>query len=60
MDMLIPEAKVLLPDKQLNIAQIAYKLKFTDPSHFGKFFKNQTGQPPLIYRTRIFKKSCVI
>jgi AraC-like DNA-binding protein len=52
-DMLVLEAKVLLLDKQLNIAQIAYKLKFNDPSHFGKFFKSQTGQSPLMYRTRI-------
>jgi AraC-like DNA-binding protein len=52
-DMLILEAKVLLLDKQLNIAQIAYKLKFNDPSHFGKFFKSKTGQSPLMYRTRI-------
>jgi AraC-like DNA-binding protein len=52
-DMLILEAKVLLLDKQLNIAQIAYKLKFNDPSHFGKFFKSQTGQNPLMYRAQI-------
>lgn len=52
-DMLILEAKVLLLDKQLTIAQLAYNLKFTDPSHFGKFFKSQTGQSPLMYRTRI-------
>jgi AraC-like DNA-binding protein len=52
-DMLILESKVLLHDKQLSIAQIADKLKFTDPSHFGKFFKSQTGQSPLVFRTRI-------
>ena len=52
-DVLILESKVLLQDKQQSIAQIAYQLKFTDPSHFGKFFKVQTGQSPLSYRTRI-------
>jgi len=52
-EMLILEAKVLLLNKQLTIAQIADKLKFTDPSHFGKFFKNQTGQSPLMYRNQI-------
>lgn len=52
-DMLILEAKVLLQDKKLTIAQIAYTLKFTDPSHFGKFFKSQTGQSPLSYRNQI-------
>lgn len=49
-EMLILEAKVLLQDKQLTIAQIADKLKFTDPSHFGKFFKGKTGFNPLSYR----------
>lgn len=52
-DMLILESKVLLHDKQLSIAQIADKLKFADPSHFGKFFKSKTGQSPLLFRTRI-------
>lgn len=52
-DMLILEAKALLLDKQLTISQIADKLKFTDPSHFGKFFKNHTGQSPLLYRNHI-------
>ena len=52
-DMLILEAKVLLQDKKLTIAQIAYTLKFTDPSHFGKFFKSQTGLSPLLYRNQI-------
>jgi AraC-like DNA-binding protein len=51
-EMLILESKVLLQDKQLSIAQIAYNLQFTDPSHFGKFFKSQTGQSPLTYRTQ--------
>lgn len=52
-DVLILESKVLLQDKQLSIAQIADKLKFSDPSHFGKFFKNQTGLSPLLYRNKI-------
>jgi AraC-like DNA-binding protein len=49
-DMLMLEAKVLLQDKQLTIGQIADKLNFIDPSHFGKFFKIQTGASPLAYR----------
>lgn len=52
-DMLILESKVLLQDKQQSIAQIAYNLKFTDPSHFGKFFKAQTNLSPLTYRSQI-------
>ena len=49
----LAEAKVLLLNKQITIAQIAYQLKFTDPSHFGKFFKSQTEQSPLMYRNQI-------
>jgi len=49
-EMLMLEAKVLLQDKQLTIAQIADQLKFIDPSHFGKFFKAQTGVSPLAFR----------
>jgi AraC-like DNA-binding protein len=52
-DMLILESKVLLQDKQQSVAQIAYNLKFTDPSHFGKFFKAQTSFSPLTYRSQI-------
>ncbi|MBL7911231.1 MAG: AraC family transcriptional regulator [Bacteroidia bacterium] len=52
-EMLILESKVLLQNKQSTIAQIAERLKFTDPSHFGKFFKSQTGLSPLVYRNGI-------
>lgn len=51
-EMLLLEAKVLLQDKQLTIAQIADKLEFTDPSHFGKFVKGQMGLSPLSYRNK--------
>lgn len=50
-DMLMLEAKVLLKDNQLTIAQIADRLAFTDPSHFGKFFKAQTGLSPMSFRS---------
>lgn len=52
-DMLVLETKVLLLDKQLTIAQLSDKLKFTDPSHFGKFFKSKTGLSPLTFRNQI-------
>ena len=46
----ILEAKILLQDPTLNIAQIASQLNFADQSTFGKFFKNLTGLSPVAYR----------
>src|SRR5690606_34341115 len=50
-DMLLLEAKVRLQNKGQSIAQIAYDLNFSDPSHFGKFFKKHIGVSPLEYRS---------
>lgn len=44
------EAKVLLQNKSLNIAQISESLNFSDQSFFGKYFKNLQGMSPLDYR----------
>src|SRR5690606_876283 len=49
-EMLLLESKVQLQNKDKSIAQIAYDLKFSDPSHFGKFFKKHVGISPLQYR----------
>ena len=49
-EMLLLESKVRLQDKSQSIAQIAYDLNFSDPSHFGKFFKKHTGMSPQKYR----------
>lgn len=49
-ELVILEAKILLQDPTLNIAQITNILNFTDQSTFGKFFKNKTGFSPLAYR----------
>lgn len=48
--LLLLEAKVLLTNQQLQIAQIAETLNFPDASTFGKFFKNLTSISPLQYR----------
>ncbi|HPA24769.1 MAG TPA: helix-turn-helix domain-containing protein, partial [Candidatus Cloacimonas sp.] len=50
-EMLLLESKVRLQDKSQSIAQIAYDLNFSDPSHFGKFFKKHTGASPLEYKS---------
>lgn len=49
-EMVLLEAKVLLQDEKLNIAQVADLLNFTDPSTFGKFFKNLAGVSPLAFK----------
>jgi AraC-like DNA-binding protein len=49
----ILEAKVLLQKKDLSIARVSELLNFTDQSVFGKFFKVNTGFPPLTYRSSL-------
>lgn len=49
-DMIIMEAKAYLLHSKLSIAEIAYKLDFTDPSYFNKFFRKIAGCTPLEYR----------
>lgn len=49
-EIVVLEAKILLQDPSLTIAQIAEQLNFTDQSVFGKFFKNLTYLSPLAYR----------
>lgn len=46
----IQEARMLLDNRTLSIAQIAEELQFSDQSFFGKFFKRLTGFSPSEYR----------
>ena len=46
----ILEARVLLQNPSLSVAQIADRLNFADQSTFGKFFKKNTSISPLAYR----------
>ncbi|OJV14770.1 MAG: AraC family transcriptional regulator [Dyadobacter sp. 50-39] len=50
---LTTESKRMLLYSQANMGEIAYELAFTDPSHFNKFFKRQTGVLPSVYRKGI-------
>lgn len=53
-EMTLLEAKVLLHQTDINVAEIAYHLNFEEPSYFGKFFKKHTKVTPFEYRkTRI-------
>lgn len=49
-DMILLESKVLLRDSKISISEVASRLEFTDLSHFGKFFKTNTGMSPLSFR----------
>jgi AraC family transcriptional activator of pobA len=49
---LLTEAKSFIKYTDFSIAEIAYKLNFSDPANFGKFFKKQTGITPLEYREK--------
>jgi len=44
------EARFLLLNPSLRIAEIAAMLNFPDQSHFGKFFKRKTGLSPKAFR----------
>ena len=46
----IMEAQCLLKNSVLSISEISYKLTFSDPTNFTKYFKKNTGFSPKIYR----------
>lgn len=48
----ILEIKRLLVHTNLSVTEIATSLNFPDQSYFTKFFKRETGNTPLQYRTR--------
>ncbi|MGX1023935.1 AraC family transcriptional activator of pobA [Psychroflexus sp. MBR-150] len=47
------EARNLLANSSLTIAQIADELQFSDQSSFGKYFKKNTGISPSAYRKNL-------
>lgn len=49
-DALILEAKLLLKAPQATVQEVADRLRFSDQSTFGKFFKKQVGLSPMEYR----------
>ncbi|SDP20843.1 AraC-type DNA-binding protein [Mucilaginibacter sp. OK268] len=51
-DMLLIEAKSLLKYTDQTVAEIAYKLDFSDPASFNRFFKAGTQETPMLYRTK--------
>jgi len=52
-DVVTLEARILLGNTSLSIAQIAEELQFSDQSFFGKYFKKKTGVSPSAYRNNL-------
>ena len=50
-EMIMQEAKVLLKYTDLSVAEIAYRLLFSEPSSFSRFFKKELDLTPLEFRT---------
>jgi AraC family transcriptional activator of pobA len=49
-EMILQEAKILLNHTDLSAAEIAYRLRFSEPSSFNRFFRKGSGHTPLEYR----------
>lgn len=47
---ILTEAKSLILYTEFDMAEIAYRLNFSDPANFGKFFKKHSGLSPLEFR----------
>lgn len=47
---LLSEARALIRYTDYDISEIAYRLNFSDPANFGKFFKKHTQSTPLEFR----------
>ena len=46
----VVEMKIMLKNTNLNIKEISDRMKFSDQSFFGQYFKKHTGMSPLQYR----------
>ncbi len=54
--MLVQEARSLLRYTDNSVSEIGYRLDFSDPASFNRFFKGATGETPLYYRNRVAHK----
>jgi len=52
-DRVTEEAKRMLRDTAVPVADICYKLTFNEPTNFTKFFKAMTGMTPRQYRKQL-------
>jgi AraC family transcriptional activator of pobA len=49
-DAVVLEAKVLLRNHEISVAEVAGQVNFPEQSSFGKYFKKHTGLSPSEYR----------
>jgi AraC-like DNA-binding protein len=49
---ILTESKNLLVYTSLTVSEIAYNLRFNEPTHFIRFFKKLTGTTPAVFRQR--------
>lgn len=54
-ELLISRSKVLLQDFSKDISQVAFELNFSDPSYFGRLFKQVTKLTPTEYRLTVMQ-----
>ena len=57
---LVLEAKRLLSNSNVTVAEIGYRLNFEDSSYFGRFFKRETGMRPVAFRQQIREQYQVV
>lgn len=50
-------AKSLLLSSDMSTKEIAYRLGYSDPTHFSRFFKSQTRQSPSSFRSQPAQKA---
>jgi len=48
---IIEEAKNILRNSNMSIAELSYTLGFEYPQYFSKLFKKKTGVSPVFYRS---------
>ena len=54
-DRVLLEAKRLLTNADMTIAEIGYHLNFKDNAYFNRFFKKYTGQTPETFRKQFIQ-----
>lgn len=54
-ELLINYSKLLLQDPAMRISEVAFALNFSDPSYFGRLFKQLSQQSPSAYRAQILQ-----
>lgn len=54
-ELLINHSKVLLQNYSKDISQVAFELNFSDPSYFGRLFKQLTKLTPTEYRNEFMQ-----